>query len=76
MFFGYFALLKATCTSFDLSPASLSNFSVPETFDITGVSLPNASTNTTPNWYSLSDFTDFLGNELASLFNILKSKSG
>ena len=28
--------------------------------DITGVSLPNLSVKTTPNWYSLNDFIDLL----------------
>ena len=41
-----------------LSASFFSNFIVPDSLDIPGVSLPYLSVNTTPNWYSLSDFID------------------
>ena len=41
---------------------------VPDLFVKTGVSLPYLSLNTTPSWYSLSDFMDFLL-EMSELVN-------
>ena len=47
-----------TLTLFDLLASNLPSLLDISLLDKTGVSLPCSSTNTTPNWYSLSDFID------------------